>query len=273
MGTGWPTLGTEVSVSSGTAMAGSTSLTVTSAAGFTLNQYALISMINDGVVATSYGGEGVCTFCDTRWYGARSTQQIVQVTGIVGNVLTVSPALYTDFSPTQTAPAFTTNSATISNISETSGSVVTLTVTTSLGTFVAGQYAYLTGLTTGTWLNGRVVNLTSATGATLVFNDPTSHGIQASHSETGTVTNAVLEGQIVEASSTLYVCTVSSCTSTPPGGSWQSLINGASASPFLANESNAGVENLQVYANDTGYTSGFYMGGCVGCWIKGVESN
>jgi hypothetical protein len=35
----------------------------------------------------------------------------------------------------------------------------------------------------------------------------------------------------------------------------------------------AGVENLQVYANNTGYTAAFYMNGCAYCWIKGVEAN
>jgi hypothetical protein len=35
----------------------------------------------------------------------------------------------------------------------------------------------------------------------------------------------------------------------------------------------AGVENLQVYANNTGYTSNFYMQDTAYCWIKGVEGN
>jgi hypothetical protein len=35
----------------------------------------------------------------------------------------------------------------------------------------------------------------------------------------------------------------------------------------------AGVENLQVYANSTGYTASFQMVACAYCWIKGVEAN
>lgn len=35
----------------------------------------------------------------------------------------------------------------------------------------------------------------------------------------------------------------------------------------------AGVENLQVYANNSGYGSNFSMRMCAWCWIKGVESN
>ena len=36
---------------------------------------------------------------------------------------------------------------------------------------------------------------------------------------------------------------------------------------------NAGVENLQVYANNTGYVATWAMSGCAYCWISGVEGN
>ena len=42
--------------------------------------------------------------------------------------------------------------------------------------------------------------------------------------------------------------------------------------PFIA-ASSAGVEDLQVYANKTGYHASFYLSSCKGCWVKGVESN
>jgi hypothetical protein len=64
-------------------------------------------------------------------------------------------------------------SASITNIVETSGSVVTLTVTSS-GTFAVGQAAYFSGLTTGTWLDGKTAVLSSVTGTTLTFTDPHS---------------------------------------------------------------------------------------------------
>ena len=35
----------------------------------------------------------------------------------------------------------------------------------------------------------------------------------------------------------------------------------------------AGVENLQVYANNTGYAANFGLDTCAYCWVKGVESN
>ena len=35
----------------------------------------------------------------------------------------------------------------------------------------------------------------------------------------------------------------------------------------------AGVENLQVYANNTGYKASFQLSGCAYCWLKGIEAN
>jgi hypothetical protein len=45
------------------------------------------------------------------------------------------------------------------------------------------------------------------------------------------------------------------------------------ASPYTASAKYAGVENLQVYANNTGYAANFMINGSSYCWIKGVESN
>jgi hypothetical protein len=45
------------------------------------------------------------------------------------------------------------------------------------------------------------------------------------------------------------------------------------ASPFNATAKYAGVEDLQVYANNTGAGATFYMGMCAYCWISGVEDN
>lgn len=186
-----PSLGSETAITSG-GTAGSNSIVVASASGISIGTYLLVSMINDGAVATTYGGEGVCDYCDTNWNGARSTNQIVQVTSVSGTTLGITPTLHTDFSPTQTAPSFS-------------------------GTFV--------------------------------------------------------EGQIAEASGTIYVCTNTTCSTGPPGAHWQSLINGTSATILPMSETMAGVENLQVEANNTGYSYNFYMGGCAYCWIKGVEAN
>lgn len=44
------------------------------------------------------------------------------------------------------------------------------------------------------------------------------------------------------------------------------------ATPFTATKY-AGVENLQVYDNQTGQSANFYMNACAYCWVSGVESN
>lgn len=79
-------------------------------------------------------------------------------------------------------------SSAISNVVETSGSVVTLTVAAS-GYWQPGLSVQLSGLTTATWLNGQTVTLLAGTtNVSLIFNDPTLHGTQASHAETGAAT-------------------------------------------------------------------------------------
>jgi hypothetical protein len=45
------------------------------------------------------------------------------------------------------------------------------------------------------------------------------------------------------------------------------------ATPFSASGKYAGVENLQVFANNTGYSANFAMSECAYCWISGVEGN
>lgn len=56
-------------------------------------------------------------------------------------------------------------------------------------------------------------------------------------------------------------------------GLYSAYTNSPIAVPFNMAVSYAGVENLQVYANNTGYAANFGMAQCAYCWIKGVESN
>jgi PST family polysaccharide transporter len=56
-------------------------------------------------------------------------------------------------------------------------------------------------------------------------------------------------------------------------GLYSAYTNTQIAVPFSMSESYAGVEDLQVYANNTGYAANFAMSECAYCWIKGVESN
>lgn len=56
-------------------------------------------------------------------------------------------------------------------------------------------------------------------------------------------------------------------------GLYGAYTNRPIAVPFSMSATYAGVEDLQVYANNTGYNADFGMTKCAYCWVKGVESN
>jgi hypothetical protein len=76
-----------------------------------------------------------------------------------------------------------------------------------------------------------------------------------------------VRGQIVE------VTSVIGTTIGIRPGLYLGYPNSPLATPFTASASYAGVEELQVYANHTGYRTNFAMSACAYCWIKGVEGN
>lgn len=82
-----------------------------------------------------------------------------------------------------------------------------------------------------------------------------------------TVRGSLCRGQIVEVTGVLG----DSVAFTP--GLYGSYTHAPIAVPFSMAESYAGVEELQVVANNTGYDANFGMSACAYCWIKGVESN
>jgi hypothetical protein len=82
-----------------------------------------------------------------------------------------------------------------------------------------------------------------------------------------TSNGSLARGQIVA------VTAVSGTTLTISPGLYGAYTNTPVAVPFSMSASYAGVEDLQVYANNTGYNSNFGMSACAYCWIKGVESN
>lgn len=49
--------------------------------------------------------------------------------------------------------------------------------------------------------------------------------------------------------------------------------NSPIAVPFNMSAQQAGVEDLQVYGNNTGYSANFGLSRCAFCWVKAVESN
>jgi len=56
-------------------------------------------------------------------------------------------------------------------------------------------------------------------------------------------------------------------------GLYGAYTNQPIAVPFNMSASYAGVENLQVKANNTGYGTSFGLSACAYCWVKGVETN
>ena len=82
-----------------------------------------------------------------------------------------------------------------------------------------------------------------------------------------TSTGSLARGQIVT------VTGISGTTITISPGLYSAYTNTPIAVPFSMSASYAGVEDLQVYANNTGYGSNFGMSACAYCWVKGVESN
>ena len=82
-----------------------------------------------------------------------------------------------------------------------------------------------------------------------------------------TSTGTLERGQIVA------VTGVNGTTITISPGLYSTYTNTPIAVPFSMSEAYAGVEDLQVHANNTGYAANFGMSECAYCWIKGVESN
>lgn len=82
-----------------------------------------------------------------------------------------------------------------------------------------------------------------------------------------TKTGSLARGQIVE------VRGVTGQTVTISPGLYGAYNNSPLAIPFNMARSYSGVEDLQVFANNTGYAASFGMSECAYCWVKGVESN
>jgi len=106
MGTGGPSYN-PVSITGG-ATNGSTSLTLSSAAGITTSSYLVITETNNPAFVNSTGSEGACTWCDGSWTsnGSLARGQIVQVTAVSGSTVTISPGLYGAYTQNPVAVPF-----------------------------------------------------------------------------------------------------------------------------------------------------------------------
>ncbi|MDR3723306.1 MAG: hypothetical protein P4K83_02300 [Terracidiphilus sp.] len=104
-GDAWLNFSKAIDVASGTAPRGSTTLTLNSMANVQVGTYLIIDQVNDGVIVTSVGNNGDCTFCDggETADGSRAQGQISKVTAINGNVVTIFPALFTAYTRTPRA--------------------------------------------------------------------------------------------------------------------------------------------------------------------------
>lgn len=82
-----------------------------------------------------------------------------------------------------------------------------------------------------------------------------------------TPNGAYARGQIVEVSAVRG----DQVTVTP--GLYSAYTHEPFVVPFTMSAHHAGVEDLQVYSNNTGYDANFGMNECAYCWIRGVASN
>jgi len=164
--------------------------------------------------------------------------------------------------------------ATILNANGSSGAVVVLG---EQG--VTPPFAQAVSITGGTAAGSTSITVNNAAGITvgkyLVIdqqNDGTTVSIAGSEGSCtwcdGTQSSGnYAQGQIVE------VTSVSGTTIGISPPLYVAYTRAPLATPFAASAKYAGVEDLQVYANNTGYGQNFYMGACAYCWISGVEGN
>jgi hypothetical protein len=78
---------------------------------------------------------------------------------------------------------------------------------------------------------------------------------------------SIARGQIVA------ITAVSGNTVNIAPGLYSAYTREPTAVPFAMAAAHAGVEDLQVRANNTGYASNFLLDMCAECWVRGVESN
>lgn len=104
LGSGGPSY-SPVNITGG-ATNGSTSITLSSTSGVQNGMYLVITQPNTGIV-TSNGSEGTCTWCDG-WTsnGSLARGQIVQVTGVSGSTVSISPGLYGAYTNSPVAVPF-----------------------------------------------------------------------------------------------------------------------------------------------------------------------
>ena len=99
-----PVTGASIAITAG-ATAKSTSITLKSASGVGVGSHLMVTQLNDPSYVTITTNNGTCTWCDggIGWNGTRVQGQIVEVTGVSGTTVTITPALYLAYSRTPLA--------------------------------------------------------------------------------------------------------------------------------------------------------------------------
>jgi len=134
-------------------------------------------------------------------------------------------------------------------------------------------------ITGGATSGSTSITLSSASGVSagsyLVIAETNNPSFVTANGSEGTCTwcdgwtsnGSLARGQIVQ------VTAVSGTTVTIAPGLYGAYTQSPIAVPFNMSASYAGVEDLQVYANNTGYAADFGLSSCAFCWVKGVEGN
>lgn len=107
MGSGGPSWTPTMINITGDALAGSTRIAVSSTSGISVGRYLVITEANNPSFVTNSGSEGICGWCDgTSHGGVYARGQVVAVTGVNGNTISIAPGLYGAYSNEPVAVAF-----------------------------------------------------------------------------------------------------------------------------------------------------------------------
>ena len=162
-----PSISNDVSITGG-ATAGSTNITVSSASGISVGMYLAISELNEPSFVRIAGDFGNCTWCDggTGYSGTRVLGQIVQVTGVSGSALTISPALYRSMS--NNLPNWAANNTEWLNYFFTNGGHIYQQTATPASPYTCTSAATIPALSTsgGTVTDGTCTDKDFGTGST-----------------------------------------------------------------------------------------------------------
>ena len=140
------------------------------------------------------------------------------------------------------------------------------------------QSANVVSITGGTTAGSQNITVSSATafavGGYAIISELNDPSYVTSTGNGGTCTwcdvwynGTRVRGQIVE------VTSINGTTIGFTPALYTSYSHTPQAVPFTASDKYAGIEDLQFYANNTGYAYNVFMDSCAYCWVKGIEGN